>query len=428
MLAGPSSLLLWAQAAPAFRRAEPFAIAWTWWLAWLGVLFLVFPLLVAYTVWAERKAIGRFQARVGPNRVGPLGLLQPIADIFKLISKEDIVPSAADRWVHLLAPVLLLVAAFLGMAVIPFGVAATTKVVPFGVERPDPTNTRDWWFPGLSAVDLPSGLLYVVAVSSLASLGLFLAGWSGRNKYSLIGAMRGVAQLVSYEVPQVLALVPVILWTGSLSLVAIFNRQLDHGWFLFSPPGLVGFVVFVVASLAEVNRTPFDIPEAESEIIAGYHTEYSGMRWALFFLAEYMGMILVACLATVVFLGGGALPFIRWPLGATPAPLLVVNIVLVLGFAVKVALIIFVMFWARATLPRVRVDRLMGFAWKFLVPLCLLNIVIAAVWYECVHRPETPRLLLGWALSAPLTLLAIAGSAWAYWLGMSAAPPERTQP
>jgi NADH-quinone oxidoreductase subunit H len=407
-----------------FGRAEPFTISWTWWIGWLAFLFGVFPLLVAYTVWAERKVAGRFQDRIGPNRVGPLGLLQPIADLLKLITKEDIVPAAADRWVHLLSPVLLLVSVFLAIAVIPFGVASTTKVAPFGLRRPDPALTGTWVYPGLVAVDLPSGLLYVVAVSSLASLGLFLAGWSSRNKYALLGAMRGVAQLVSYEIPQVLALVPVVLWAGSLSLVTIFNRQVEHGWFVLSPPGLIAFLIFLIASFAEVNRAPFDIPEAESEIVAGYHTEYSGMRFGLFFLAEYLGMLVVACLATLLFLGGGTLPFIRWPLGEAPAPLLVTNVVLIAGFALKSAFFIFVMFWVRATLPRVRVDRLMGFAWKFLVPLSLINIVLAAVWYECVYRPIAPRYLLAWSLTTPLTLLSIAGSAWAYWSGTSAEAPE----
>src|SRR5262249_30186773 len=215
-----------------------------------------------------------------------------------LITKEDIVPRSADQVVHLIAPVLVIVSAFLVMAVIPFAV-------------------------GLAPVNIPSGLIYLVAVSSISPLGIFLAGWSSRNKYSLLGAMRAVAQLVSYEIPQVLAMIPIVLWTSTprdqpattpLSLVSIFERQRDFGWFVFSPPGLLAFVILLIASIAEVNRTPFDLPEAESEIIAGYNTEYSSMRFGLFFLAEYLNIFAVSCLATVLFLGGGLpIPFVSFP-------------------------------------------------------------------------------------------------------------------
>lgn len=249
------------------------------WVAWLLVGFFgVFPGIVAYMVWLERKVAARFQDRIGPNRVGPLGLLQPIADAIKLITKEDIVPRNADRWVHLAAPVLVIVSAFLVMAVIPFAV-------------------------GLAPVNLPSGMVYLIAAASISPIGIFLAGWASRNKYSLLGAMRAVAQLVSYEVPQVLSTVPVILWAGSLSLVTIFDRQVEFGWFICSPPGFLAFVTLLISSIAEVNRTPFDLPEAESEIIAGYHTEYSSMRFGLFFLAEYLSVFAVSCVATVLFLG-----------------------------------------------------------------------------------------------------------------------------
>ena len=257
------------------------------WALWLLVGFFgVFPGIVAYMVWLERKVAARFQDRIGPNRVGPLGLLQPIADALKLITKEDLVPRTADKWVHLAAPVLVIVSAFLVIAVIPFAV-------------------------GMAPVNLPSGLVYLIAVSSISPLGIFLAGWSSRNKYSLLGAMRSVAQLVSYEVPQVLSTIPIILWTGSLSLVSIFDKQLEYGWFIASPPGLLAFGILLIASIAEVNRTPFDLPEAESEIIAGYHTEYSSMRFGLFFLAEYLSVFAISCLATALFLGGGTLDSVR---------------------------------------------------------------------------------------------------------------------
>jgi len=369
------------------------------WGAWLGVGFFgVFPGIVAYMVWAERKVAARFQDRIGPNRVGPLGLLQPIADAIKLITKENIVPGAADRWVHLLAPVLILVSAFLVLAVIPFGV-------------------------GMAPVNLPSGMIYLVAVSSLSPLGIFLAGWSSRNKYSLLGAMRAVAQLVSYEIPQVLSTIPVVLWAGSLSLVTIFDKQLEHGWFVFSPPGLLAFTLLLVASIAEVNRTPFDLPEAESEIIAGYHTEYSGMRFGLFFLAEYMSVFGVSCLGTALFLGGGSVlpfpPLSEFPvsiLGPTLFSHVLVNSILFAVFLAKVSGFVFLMFWVRATLPRMRVDRLMNFAWKFMVPLSIANVLVAAVWYEMVLRPGRVfftsgyvptgliNWLLGWLVTGPVVL------------------------
>ncbi|MBV8487371.1 MAG: NADH-quinone oxidoreductase subunit NuoH, partial [Planctomycetaceae bacterium] len=363
------------------------------WFLWLLVGFFgVFPGIVAYMVWLERKAAARFQDRIGPNRVGPLGLLQPIADALKLIIKEDIVPRSADHWVHLLAPVLAMVSAFLVMAVIPFAI----KLAP---------------------VDLPSGLVYLIAASSISPLGIFLAGWSSRNKYSLLGAMRAVAQLVSYEVPQVLATIPIILWTGSLSLVKIFDHQLDYGWNVFSPPGFLAFLILLIASVAEVNRTPFDLPEAESEIVAGYHTEYSGMRFGLFFLAEYLSVFAVSCLATVLFLGGGTpIPFVTFPTGFmsdnSTLTLILGDLILVTFFLLKVLFFIFVMFWVRATLPRLRVDRLMNFAWKYLVPLSIINILIAGVWFEIVIRGHGEVTLATWLKGFVITGALAALAVW----------------
>ncbi len=377
------------------------------WAAWILVGFFgVFPGIVAYMVWAERKVAARFQDRIGPNRVGPLGLLQPIADALKLLTKENIVPGAADHFVHILAPVLILVSAFLVLAVIPFG-------------------------EGMAPVNLPSGMVYLVAVSSLSPLGIFLAGWSSRNKYSLLGAMRSVAQLVSYEIPQVLSTIPVVLWAGSLSLVTIFDKQLEHGWFVFSPPGLLAFLLLLIASIAEVNRTPFDLPEAESEIIAGYHTEYSGMRFGLFFLAEYMSVFGVSCLGTVLFLGGGSMvpfpPLSEFPVifhGTKPFSFILINAMLMSVFLVKVGGFVFLMFWIRATLPRMRVDRLMNFAWKYMVPLSIGNIVVAAIWFELVIRPGPPLLglgllpgelvkwLLGWLVTGPIVLFMVWFAIW----------------
>ena len=433
-----SSGLLWA----VDDAGGPLGVSWAWWgrIAWLLLGFFgVFPGIVAYMVWAERKIAGRFQDRIGPNRVGPFGLLQPIADALKLITKENIVPKAADAWVHLLAPVLLVISAFLVLAVMPFGVTGAERIVPFGEDPTTYTGLK--WYPALAPVNLPSGLLFLVAASSLSSLGVFLAGWASRNKYSLLGGMRSVAQLVSYEVPQVLSIVPIILWTGSLSLVAVMNQQIDQGWFIFSPPGLLAFLVLTIANIAEVNRTPFDLPEAESEIIAGYHTEYSGMRFGLFFLAEYMSVFGISCLGTVLFLGGGSLPFVSFPykplLGDSAASLILTNAILISVFAAKVLLYVFLMFWVRATLPRMRIDRMMNFAWKALVPLSIVNIVIAAVWYEMVLRPTAHKTIYlldlipidmtalgGWAVTGPLAILT-------FWLVMKlyrstwTAPPNR---
>jgi NADH-quinone oxidoreductase subunit H len=376
-----------------FAQAQSVELGWsTWirWILWLFVgFFVVFPLIVAYMVWLERKVAARFQDRIGPNRVGPLGLLQPIADALKLITKEDLVPRDADQVVHLAAPVLVIVSAFLVMAVIPFAV-------------------------GMAPVNLPSGMVYLIAVSSISPLGIFLAGWSSRNKYSLLGAMRAVAQLVSYEVPQVLSMVPIALWAGSLSLVTIFDRQVEFGWFIFSPPGLMGFVILLIASIAEVNRTPFDLPEAESEIIAGYHTEYSGMRFGLFFLAEYLSVFAVSCVATALFLGGGTpIPFVEFPTSLASDAVfskVVVDLILIPIFLAKVLFFIFLMFWIRATLPRMRVDRLMNYAWKYLVPLAIVNVLVAGIWYEIVIRPGSltlSRWLLGTLITGAIVVLAV---------------------
>jgi len=369
------------------------AVAWTLWL--LVGFAGIFPGIVAYMVWLERKVAARFQDRIGPNRVGPLGLLQPIADAIKLIAKESIVPRSADGIVHLLAPVMVLVSAFLTLAVVPFAV-------------------------GLVPIDPPSALVYLVAVSSISPLGIFLAGWSSRNKFSLLGAMRAVAQLVSYEIPQVLSTIPVVLWAGSLSLVAIFDHQVNFGWNALNPPGFLAFLIFLIAGVAEVNRTPFDIPEAESEIIAGYHTEYSGMRFGLFFLAEYLSVFSVSCVATVLFLGGGTpLPFSSFPVNLLNGSIfsyLLVDAILLAVFLLKVLLFIFAMFWVRATLPRMRIDRLMNFAWKYLVPLCVLNILFSAVWYEVVLRgrgPSMPAWAWGLVVTGPLAVGAVKLVFWA---------------
>jgi NADH-quinone oxidoreductase subunit H len=313
-------------------------------------ILAVFAFLFAVTTVLERKGLGRIQNRYGPNRVGPFGFLQPIADGIKSLTKEDIVPQAADKAVHFLAPVVLVLAAFSLYAVLPIG-------------------------RNMVLADLDAGVLFFFAVSSVMELTIFMAGWSSRNKYSLLGAMRAIAQMISYEVPLILASVTVIMAAGSLSTVEIVERQagytgvLPH-WFVFTPWGFAGFVIFMIAATAESNRSPFDLPEGESEIIAGYYTEYSGFKFALFFLGEYLGMFAISGLGITLFLGGWAAPlsFLTW----VPS---------YLWFFAKLVAMIVVFIWIRGTLPRLRMDQLMNFAWRFMLPMALLNLVTAGTWH-----------------------------------------------
>ncbi len=310
----------------------------------------VFATLFAITTVLERKGLGRIQNRYGPNRVGPYGLLQPIADGLKALTKEDIVPRAADAVVHFLAPLVLVVPVFLTLAVLPMG-------------------------RGMAAIDLDAGVLFFFAVGAATELSVFMAGWSSRNKYSLLGAMRAIAQMISYEVPLILSTVGVIMTAGSLSPVQIVATQ--SGWFnglplwyVLTPWGFAGFVLFLIAGMAESNRSPFDLPEGESEIIAGYYTEYSGFKFALFFLGEYIGMFAVSGMAITLFLGGWNAPFAF--LDSIPS---------YVWFFGKLLALISLFIWVRGTLPRLRMDQLMNFAWKFMLPLSLVNIVAAGVWH-----------------------------------------------
>jgi NADH-quinone oxidoreductase subunit H len=317
----------------------------------LSVVCIVclYPALFALAVLMERKGLGRMQNRYGPNRVGPMGLLQPVADGIKSLTKEDIVPLNADALVHFLAPVVLVVAVFMMFAVMPMG-------------------------RNMVLVNLDASLLFFFAMGATTELSVFMAGWSSRNKYSLLGAMRAVAQMISYEVPLLLSGVVIVMMTGSLSLVKMVEVQ-DHftgvfpHWFVFTPWGLAGFVIFAIASTAETNRSPFDLPEGESELVAGYFTEYSGFKFALFFLGEYVEMFAVAGLGTTLFLGGWSAPFSF--LGWVPSWI---------WFFGKVEIWICVFIWLRGTLPRLRQDQLMNFAWKFVLPMCLLNLFVAALW------------------------------------------------
>src|SRR5579862_6848327 len=309
----------------------------------------VFPALFALTTVLERKGLGRMQNRIGPNRTGPFGILQPVADGIKALTKEDIIPVGADRIVHFLAPVSMVAIVFMGYAVLPMG-------------------------RNMTLVHMDAALLFYFAMGASTELSVFMAGWSSRNKYSLLGAMRAVAQMISYEVPLLMSSVAVVMITGSLSLVKIVDAQnqytwgLPH-WYIFTPWGCAAFVMYAVAATAETNRSPFDLPEGESELVAGYFTEYSGFKFALFFLGEYLGMFAISGLGTALFLGG-------WS-----APLSILNWVpsWIWVFA-KVMMSICVMIWVRGTLPRLRQDQLMNFAWKFVLPFTLLNLVDAAIW------------------------------------------------
>ena len=317
-------------------------------------LLAVFASLFAITTILERKGLGRIQNRYGPNRVGPFGVLQPLADGIKSLTKEDIVPQTADRVVHFLAPVVLVLAAFSLYAVLPLG-------------------------RNMVLANLDAGVLFFFAVSSVMELTIFMAGWSSRNKYSLLGAMRAIAQMISYEIPLILASVTVIMASGSLSTVTIVEKQTGYSgilphWFVLTPWGFAGFLLFMIAATAESNRSPFDLPEGESEIIAGYYTEYSGFKFALFFLGEYLGMFAISGLAITLFLGGWAspFPFLTW----VPS---------YLWFFAKLLVMIAIFIWIRGTLPRLRMDQLMNFAWKFMLPLALLNLVTVGVWSFLPH-------------------------------------------
>jgi NADH-quinone oxidoreductase subunit H len=308
-----------------------------------------FPALFALTTVLERKGLGRIQNRIGPNRTGPFGILQPIADGIKSLTKEDIVPLSADAVVHFMAPLVLVVAVFMGFAVLPMG-------------------------RNMQLVDMDAGLLFFFAIGASTELSVFMAGWSSRNKYSLLGAMRAVAQMISYEVPLLMSSVAVVMITGSLSLVKIVAAQnqytwgLPH-WYIFTPWGCAGFVMFAVAATAETNRSPFDLPEGESELVAGYFTEYSGFKFALFFLGEYLGMFSISGLGATLFLGGWSAPL--QALQFVPSWI---------WFFSKVMLSIVVLIWIRGTLPRLRQDQLMNFAWKFVLPMTLLNLVDVGLW------------------------------------------------
>ena len=318
---------------------------WTEWIvfgvdiAFMVVVAAVIAAFIAihgfFVIWMERKVSAHMQSRLGPMRVGPHGVLQSIADTIKLLLKENILPEKADKWVFLVAPVIVMFPAFMAFLVIPFD-------------------------KGLIAKDLNLGLLYILAIGSLAVIGIFMAGWSSYNKYSIIGGMRTVAQIISYEVPLILSVISVVMMVGSLSMVSIVNAQ-NHAWFIFLQP--LAFIIYFIAATAETNRTPFDIPEAESELVAGFHTEYSGMKFAIFFVAEYTNIFTVSAIATTLFFGGWQGPFF-------PS---------IIWFLIKTYILVFVLMWFRWTFPRLRVDQMMSFGWKVLTPLAFINIALTGL-------------------------------------------------
>jgi NADH-quinone oxidoreductase subunit H len=332
-------------------------------------IITVFPVLFALTTVLERKGLGRIQNRYGPNRVGPYGFFQPIADGLKTLWKENIQPTSAEKLVYFLAPVVLIIPIFLAYSVIPYG----RNMVP---------------------LDMDAGLLFFFAVGAGTEMAVFMAGWASRNKYSLLGAMRAIAQMLSYEIPLILTAVPVIMLAGTLSPAKIVLLQDTYAyggiarWNLFTPWGIAGFILFLIAAAAESNRSPFDLPEGESEIIAGYYIEYSGFKFALFFLGEYLGLFAICGMGITLFLGG-------WT-----APLDLLNVVPSwIWFFTKLLALVCLFIWIRGTLPRLRMDQLMNFAWKFMLPMALVNILAASAW----HFAPSP---FKWPLSSAIILAA----------------------
>ena len=336
-----------------------------WSLLKVIVVTVVLLVGVAYTVLLERKLVGRIQNRWGPSRVGPFGLLQPLVDGAKSFLKEDIIPTAVYRPLYLLAPIIALGCALISIAVVPFG----DPGIAFSGFRP------------FQISDVNIGLLVVLGITSIGVYGVALAGWSSNNKYSLLGSLRSSAQLISYELALGLSLVGVVLRAGSLNLRTIVESQASKGlltWNIFGGFQFFAFFIYLMAAYAETNRSPFDLPEAESELTAGYHTEYSSMKFAMFFMAEYANMITVGCVATMLFLGGWTSPL--GDLLPTPQNIVLRSLLPIFWFVLKVFSFLFLYVWVRGTLPRFRYDQLMNFGWRYLLPLAILNIVGTSLW------------------------------------------------
>jgi NADH-quinone oxidoreductase subunit H len=337
----------------------------------IAILLFILLTAVAYIVLMERKVIARMQNRWGPNRVGPFGLLQPLADGIKFILKEDIIPDSVNKPLYIAAPMIALILSLISISLIPFGGA--WKLGDYHV----PLETTAFW-NGAHIQDINIGLLIILGITSIGVYGVALSGWSSNSKYSLLGSLRAGAQLISYELSLGLSLVGVLLLAGSLSLRQIVDLQAGSilHWNFFGGFQFIAFFIYIMAAYAETNRIPFDLPEAETELVAGYHTEYSAMKFAMFFMAEYCNMVTVACLATLLFFGGWHSPFDGLNIAAPGIWLMISPL---FWFFVKVFFFIFLYIWIRGTLPRFRYDQLMSFGWKFLLPLAIANIVVTSL-------------------------------------------------
>lgn len=328
--------------------------------------------VVAYTVLAERKLLGWIQGRIGPNRVGPWGMLQPFADLLKFILKEDLVPDKSTKFIYFLAPFVAVTCAMMPMVVYPFGPSITTidwSFLPFGLGA------------GIKALPLviariDVGVLYVLGITSVGVYGIALAGWSSNNKYSLMGGLRSSAQMISYELAMGASVIGAVMLAGTLDLQGIIEAQTRSPFKWYIIPQFIGFIVFLIAAFAETNRVPFDLPEAETELVAGFHTEYSALKFALFFMAEYINMFTVSVMCTVLFLGGWYIPGLShiFEVGSIPYALFSF-----LGFMIKICAFLFLYIWIRGTLPRFRFDQLMNFGWKFLLPVGLINVLLTII-------------------------------------------------
>jgi NADH-quinone oxidoreductase subunit H len=339
-----------------------------WMLVRIIAIFAGVMTMVPILIWMERKVVAMFQFRIGPNRLGPFGAMQPLADALKLIMKEDITPAGVDRFIYFLAPLLAMVPALLAAAVIPFGPASWTRIT-----------------------DLNHSVLYTFLLASLGVYAITLAGWASNNKYSLMGALRSAAQMISYELGMGLSLITVVMLTGTFSLREIVEQQHLLGWNVFRAPTMfIAFLVFFIAGIAETNRAPFDLAEAETELVAGFHTEYSSFKFAMFFMAEYVNMVIFSAIATTLFMGGWSGPGVNFQPAAYDAAGALVTPATVVGgwpfvllgvfyFVAKIFFFLFTYMWIRATLPRFRYDQLMNFGWKRLVPISLANIFLVAM-------------------------------------------------
>jgi NADH-quinone oxidoreductase subunit H len=330
-------------------------------------------IVVAYTVLAERKVLGYIQGRIGPNRVGPWGLLQPFADLFKFIFKEDIVPDKSTRFVYFLAPLIALICALMPMVVYPFG--PTLDLSKHGITNIFGYELSQFPF-AITRFDV--SLLYVLAITSVGVYGIALAGWASNNKYSLMGGLRSSAQMISYELAMGMSVIGVVILAGTLDVFAIVEAQAKYKFLGFLPgwyfiPQFLGFVVFLIAAFAETNRVPFDLPEAETELVAGFHTEYSALKFALFFMAEYVNMFTVSAMCVTLFFGGWHVPGLSYLFAVGSIPYVLIS---VLAFFIKIFGFLFFYIWVRGTLPRFRFDQLMNFGWKFLLPVAILNVIL----------------------------------------------------